>query len=499
MQHHGRLSSHYREAAFATAQQSVKTSIPQPANPFSPATICALLLPADAVALIASAAVSYGIWLFENPYAIWTEYAPIVAFGTLLTINIFYLARLYHRDILKRPRATVRRAAGWWFVAAAVLIAMGFLTKTSDDYSRIWAALWFSIGLATMIGLRIAFFVQAARWTAQGKLHNNVAIVGKGASADRLIDHFTSKPLGGIRIAGVFTDESLPHARQYGRGGIDGTVEDLLARIRRNTVDTVVLALPLHSTRRVKRVLERLSEFPVDVRLCLGGAATSLEHRGICDYAGVPMLNLANRPLADWRYAAKEIEDRVLGTLILAMISPIMLAIAALIKLDSAGPVFFRQKRYGYNDQLIEVLKFRTMRHDQEDRRAERLTARDDPRVTRIGRYLRKWSLDELPQFINVVRGEMSIVGPRPHALSAKASGTLYQKAVPHYSARHRVKPGITGWAQINGWRGPTDTLRQIQMRVAHDLHYIENWSVWLDLRIILLTIFKGFSGRNAF
>jgi exopolysaccharide biosynthesis polyprenyl glycosylphosphotransferase len=215
--------------------------------------------------------------------------------------------------------------------------------------------------------------------------------------------------------------------------------------------------------------------------------------------AGLTFLNVIDRPLRDWNWIAKVIEDRVLSALILALISPLLLAVAILIKLDSPGPVFFRQKRYGFNNDLIEVLKFRTMHHAAADVNAEQLTRRNDPRITRIGSFLRRTSIDELPQFLNVLRGEMSIVGPRPHALKAKAGTLLYQEAVKYYDARHRMKPGITGWAQVNGWRGETDTIEQIRKRVEHDLYYIENWSVSLDLRIIAQTIFGGFTGRHAF
>jgi exopolysaccharide biosynthesis polyprenyl glycosylphosphotransferase len=214
---------------------------------------------------------------------------------------------------------------------------------------------------------------------------------------------------------------------------------------------------------------------------------------------GHTFLNVVDRPLREGRWAIKAIEDRVLGALILAMISPVLLAIAIAIKLDSPGPVFFRQKRYGYNNRLIEVWKFRSMYTNMTDANAEQLTRRNDPRITRLGAFLRRTSLDELPQFLNVLRGEMSIVGPRPHALSAKAGNVLYQDAVKYYDARHRVKPGITGWAQVNGWRGETDTLEQITKRVEHDLYYIDHWSILLDLRIILRTILGGFTGRHAF
>ena len=179
--------------------------------------------------------------------------------------------------------------------------------------------------------------------------------------------------------------------------------------------------------------------------------------------------------------------------------SPVLLVISVAIKLDSRGPVLFRQKRYGFNNNLIDVYKFRTMYHDKQDDDAEKLTTRDDPRVTRVGAFLRRTSLDELPQFFNVLKGDMSVVGPRPHPIKAKAAGRLYDKVVQEYAMRHRVKPGITGWAQVNGWRGETDTEEKIMKRVEHDLYYIDNWSLLFDFRIILQTVWVGFRGTGAY
>jgi exopolysaccharide biosynthesis polyprenyl glycosylphosphotransferase len=238
---------------------------------------------------------------------------------------------------------------------------------------------------------------------------------------------------------------------------------------------------------------------PVDVRLCPGEFALRLGAVQTSHIGGHTFLNVIDRPLRDWRWIAKSIEDRILSSLILAMISPVMLAIALLIRLDSRGPALFRQKRYGFNNELIEVLKFRSMYIDQTDANASKLVTKGDPRVTRVGRLIRKTSLDELPQLINVLKGELSLVGPRPHALQAKAADRLYHEVVDGYFARHRVKPGITGWAQINGWRGETDTSEKIQRRVEHDLYYIDNWSVFLDLYILLKTPFALLRGDNAY
>lgn len=204
------------------------------------------------------------------------------------------------------------------------------------------------------------------------------------------------------------------------------------------------------------------------------------------------MLDVFDRPIADWDIVVKWAFDKVVGTLALIALSPVMLATAIAIKLDTKGPVFFRQKRYGFNNETVDVFKFRSLRNDMADPTAAKQVTKDDPRVTRVGRFIRKTSIDELPQLINVVfKGDLSLVGPRPHAIHATASNRAYEQVVDGYFARHKVKPGITGWAQINGWRGETDTDEKIQRRVEHDLYYIENWSVLLDLYILAKTPFS--------
>jgi exopolysaccharide biosynthesis polyprenyl glycosylphosphotransferase len=215
--------------------------------------------------------------------------------------------------------------------------------------------------------------------------------------------------------------------------------------------------------------------------------------------AGLPLVTVARLPLRGWAAVAKGIEDRLIAAAILVLIAPLLAVIAVLIKLDSPGPVLFSQNRYGWNNEPIRILKFRTLHHHANDKAAGTLVTRNDSRVTRLGGLLRRTSLDELPQFINVLRGEMSIVGPRPHAAAAKAGGLLYDEAVEYYHARHRVKPGITGWAQVNGWRGETRTVEQIKARVDHDLYYIDHWSLAFDLRIIVKTVLCGFVGRQAY
>jgi len=215
---------------------------------------------------------------------------------------------------------------------------------------------------------------------------------------------------------------------------------------------------------------------------------------------GIPVFDMADRPISDWNLVFKWLFDKTVAIAALILLSPVMIGTAIAIKLDSPGPVFFRQTRHGFNNQLIDMWKFRSMRTDTLDATATKLVTKDDPRVTKVGKFIRKTSIDELPQLFNVLMGELSIVGPRPHALAAKADNQLYYEAVEGYFARHRVKPGMTGWAQIHGWRGETDTVDKIMQRVNHDLYYIENWSLWLDLKIVLMTPMSLVTQRkNAF
>jgi exopolysaccharide biosynthesis polyprenyl glycosylphosphotransferase len=213
----------------------------------------------------------------------------------------------------------------------------------------------------------------------------------------------------------------------------------------------------------------------------------------------VAMIDLLEKPIADWGNVGKWAFDKTVALAALVLLAPVMLAVAAAIKLDSRGPVLFRQKRHGFNNELIEIFKFRSMYVDLCDVNASKLVTKNDPRVTRVGRFIRKTSLDELPQLFNVILGGLSLVGPRPHALQAKAAGNLYDEVVDGYFARHKVKPGITGWAQINGWRGETDTPEKIQKRVECDIYYIENWSLLLDTYILLKTPFALLKSENAY
>jgi exopolysaccharide biosynthesis polyprenyl glycosylphosphotransferase len=263
-------------------------------------------------------------------------------------------------------------------------------------------------------------------------------------------------------------------------------------------VDEIIIAIPLDMSRHISELARRFQAFPVSLRVL---APEGYEHFRVLDssrYGRIVTFCVMGRPLDDVGIVIKWLEDKVIASLCLFVTLPLMVLIAALIKLDDGGPVLFRQKRLGANNLPFDLAKFRSMRVAQADPLGHQLTRTGDPRITRIGRFLRKTSLDELPQLFNVLRGDMSLVGPRPHALAASAAGIAYARAVNGYPIRHRVKPGMTGWAQVNGWRGETSTLEQLRRRVEHDLYYIENWSLAFDLLILGRTVFAVFSRQNA-
>jgi Undecaprenyl-phosphate glucose phosphotransferase len=284
-----------------------------------------------------------------------------------------------------------------------------------------------------------------------------------------------------------------------GRYPVMGSLEDLIAYGREHALDEVLVALPWSAEARLLEVTRSLAVLPANVRLCPEIFHDEVLHGRASHHFGLPMWNAFEKPLAGWGAIGKRVFDVVVASLLLLAASPLILLIAMLIKCESRGPVLFRQNRYGFNNEVIEVYKFRSMRQELSDPEGRRLTEKNDPRVTRLGRFMRRTSIDELPQILNVLRGEMSIVGPRPHALRTTAGGRLCEEVVDRYSRRHKVKPGITGWAQVNGLRGTMQSEDHLQKRLEHDLFYINNWSLWFDLKIIAMTLWIVIVGRNSY
>jgi Undecaprenyl-phosphate glucose phosphotransferase len=470
-------------------------SPPRQGRAVSEAIVSRFVTAFDAIAIF-GAGIAAMQW--DSSVVDWRLKGLVVLLGSLLGLNFLRLAGADRFSQFGDLGTAIGRALLGWLMTLGTLFLATLLVEPLTAADGPWIALWFSGSVVLLVASRIVVNNQMKIWNRAGRLGEVVAIVGAGPMAQRLLRSMNGTH-GGPRIFGVYDDDapSLP-GRCMGHA-ILGSIDELIRDVRAHGIDTVIVALPSTTDHLLVETLNKLSLVPVDVKLCPGEFAMRLGAVRASHIGGHTFLNVIDRPLRDWRWIAKTVEDRVIGALILMLISPLMMAIALLIRFDSPGPALFRQKRYGFNNHLIEVLKFRTMYQEKSDANGERLTQRDDPRITRVGAFLRRTSLDELPQFLNVLRGDMSIVGPRPHALSAKAGTLLYQEAVKYYDARHRMKPGITGWAQVNGWRGETDTLEQIRKRVEHDLYYIEHWSIALDLRIIARTIVGGFTGRNAF
>ncbi len=397
--------------------------------------------------------------------------------------------------------AEVRRGLLIWAAVFGCFTLVLFFLKMGEEFSRFWLASWFLGGLAVLTALRLFVGNLVASWRASGVLERRAVLIGGGQEAVELIRALRDEPDNDIRICGIFDDRDNDRVPALAEGLPKlGRIDELLEFGRQAEIDMLIVALPMTAERRLVELLKTLWVLPVDIRLSAHASQLRFRPRAYSFVGSVPFLDLYDKPIADWDHVAKACFDRVVGSLLLVLFTPLMLAVALAIKLDSPGPALFRQKRYGFNNELIEVYKFRSMYIDKTDQNAVKLATRNDPRVTRVGRFIRKTSLDELPQLINVaIRGNLSLVGPRPHALQAKAADRLYEQVVDGYFARHRVKPGITGWAQINGWRGETDTQEKLARRVEHDLAYIENWSVIFDLYILALTPFRLLNTENAF
>ncbi len=421
------------------------------------------------------------------------------AAGALMVALLSWL-NLYSIGAMLNPVRSLVRVCAGWSAAAASVAAVVFFLKLGDEFSRVWLAAWFLSGALVLTMSRLVIAAQARRWSQAGRLNRRAVIYGSGPACAALVKALEADRNTDIRICGVFDDRGDERAGDNTGGYPNrGRLGDLIAFSRSTRVDLVLLALPISAENRLMGLLEKLWVLPVDIRLAASASRLRLA-RSAYDFVGnVALVALADKPISDWGMVAKAVFDKVVAALALVALSPVMALTALAIRLDSKGPVIFRQKRYGFNNELIEVYKFRSMYTDMTDVTASKLVTKDDPRVTKVGRIIRKTSLDELPQLLNVLTGSLSLVGPRPHAVSAKAAGKLYDEAVDSYFARHKVKPGITGWAQINGWRGETDTEEKLVKRIEHDLEYIENWSLLLDLWIVLRTPMSLLKTENAY
>jgi Undecaprenyl-phosphate glucose phosphotransferase len=378
------------------------------------------------------------------------------------------------------------------------MIVCLYLMRDDNLSFREWPFLWLFSSAILLVAWRCYLSRQLNSWSDSGRLARRVAVIGAGEFSREFIERLRSEP-NFYTVVGLYDDRlsRIPAVQDGVR--VRGSVRDLLERSREEQIDLIVIALPLSAMSRISMILDQMGSAVADLCLTTDFVGFRYKSSQISAVGSNPVVLIEERPLKDWRAARKSAFDIAVGSLILVILSPVLALIALAIRLDSPGPVLFRQPRLGFNNRLFTCYKFRTMHHGMTDLLGDRQATRGDARITRLGKWLRALSIDELPQLLNVLKGDMSLVGPRPHPPNTKAEDKLFGDVVAKYAFRHRVKPGITGWAQVNGWRGETKTVEQIENRVACDLAYIENWSIWLDLRIMVLTITREILSRHAF
>jgi Undecaprenyl-phosphate glucose phosphotransferase len=464
---------------------------------FTPSALLSVARIADPLVV---ALLGYGIFLAYHPWALLNyEYLVTVCIAAVLTRILCDRFGAYEEGRLYRGGFGTQPFVLGFLASAGVLLGIAFALKISEDFSRLWFGTWVLSTIVVLVGGRLWISYLVKQAVDEGRFGLRSVIVGTGRQGRLLADHLTFSRDQRLRVLGFF-DERAPSAALPDDGPqYLGDLDRLMAMIRRREVDQVFVALPWTDDERIRDIALSLSDLPVHVCLAPDLVAYQFAGSPAVTISGLPMVRLFDRPLSDGDYIAKRLEDLFVSLIALALTGPFMLLIALAIRLESPGPIFFRQIRQGFNNEPIEVWKFRSMYHEARDAAGERQATAGDARVTRVGNLLRRSSLDEMPQFFNVLRGEMSVVGPRPHALGTKAEGALFVEVVQRYAARHRVKPGITGWAQVSGWRGETDTTEKIRKRVECDLFYIENWSLWFDFWIMLRTLPLMFWDRRAY
>ena len=417
-----------------------------------------------------------------------------------LAIVFLQVADAYQIPILRAPQRFLPRILGPWAAAFVVMTLALLPFDVNNIYSFRLLGIWLATGAVFLLVARLVFAYGIRHWARNGIMERRAVIVGGGEPAKELIRALEHQADNDIRICGIFDDRGEKRSPVMVAGYPKlGTVAELVEFARLTRIDMLIIALPISAEERILQLLKMLWVLPVDIRLAAHANKLRFRPRSYSHVGVVPMLDIFNKPIRDWDGVAKRIFDVIFSVVALTLLWPIMLGAAIAVKTTSKGPIFFMQKRHGFNNEIIKVLKFRSMYTHMSDPSARNAVTKNDPRVTPVGRFIRKTSIDELPQLFNVLLGNLSLVGPRPHAVLAASHNRTYADVVEGYFARHRVKPGVTGWAQINGWRGEIDSDDKIRFRTAYDLYYIENWSLLFDLKILFLTPFRLLNTENAY
>ncbi|CAB3667945.1 undecaprenyl-phosphate glucose phosphotransferase [Paraburkholderia rhynchosiae] len=464
----------------------------------------------DALFVVAGGLLAH--WMrFSTSVALPDTERLLIAFNCVLMLLMFPGFGVYETWRGKALTSMLARVAAAWLAVVATALLLAFTLHRMDFVSRLWFAYSTLISGVLIIATKCAVHVALRNLRRRGMNFRTVAIVGARGFSRTLLAHLEHAPQAGFKPVCVFDnsidagiDTSIEGAGAYGAthgARLNGLpvltdLDAFAAKVRDEHVNEVWLALPLSEEPTIYRFQRMFRNDFVNLRFIPDVRSLSLFNHSLVDVVGLPTLNLSATPFSSPQMWPKLIFDRLFAAAALLTLAPVFLVLAAGIKLTSPGPVFFRQTRKGADGEPFSIYKFRSMTVHHEAHGQLTQASRNDARVTKLGGFMRRTSLDELPQFLNVLLGQMSVVGPRPHAIE---HDDLYKDQVYGYMHRYRIKPGITGWAQVNGYRGATRKVEKMEARVKFDLFYIHNWSFWFDMKIVFITIFKGFVSRNAF
>jgi len=415
-------------------------------------------------------------WLRFGQAALPQSYLLAILYTLLVSAIVLPATGAFRRDFEWAVMRRIRRLVAGWAVVVLVLISTAAMLKVTDTYSRIWFGSWVMMTVIGLIVVSLLTHAAARRNRLRNQMARRVVLVGGGDSARR-VEARLREGSTSMNLVACFGE---PWSDQAVR-----PLSELSQYVSENRIQEVWIAAPWENKTMLEHALTELKQNVVDVNVVPDLYQYRLLNQGITEWGGLPVINLAGTPMTGSEQTLKRVFDWVVALLLIIALLPLLLVVALLIRLSSAGPVLFRQKRNGIGGEAIEIYKFRTMKQHVEPAGKLSYAKKDDPRITAVGQFLRKSSIDELPQLLNVLKGEMSLVGPRPQPVE---HNKLYESHIPRYVLRHKVKPGLTGWAQVNGFRGEIVNQEQIELRIEHDLWYIQNWSLWLDLKILLMT-----------
>jgi len=445
----------------------------------------------DVVSVAAAGAVAYytrGFTVPVNPMV----YIFAVAFGVLYSIIVFRLFGMYSLQHNRKFQYPLQRIFIAWLSVLVLLALTSYLTKTGPYFSRLWFGLWSIYGLFALLASRLVV-LGFLRSTFFRKLNQkNILLVGSARLAESISDRLITYAYSDMNITGMILTGDGEHGMVPEKLRQLGKLQDINEIIEHNKIDEIWVVLALKEEDTIREILHLLRHSTVDIRMVPDIFELRLLNQSLTDIAGIPVINLCESPMSGSNRFYKYLEDKLLSVFFLLLLSPLIALITIIIKLTSSGPVFYTQERIGWNGEIFKIIKFRSMPVNAEHQSGPIWATQGDNRATRFGAFLRRTSLDEIPQFFNVLKGDMSIVGPRPERPEFVNE---FKENIPGYMKKHMVKAGITGWAQINGWRGSTD----LKTRIAHDLYYIENWSLMLDLKIIALTAAAILTQKNAY